>query len=70
MIKTDPLAAVNLAKMKTTGHHPWEPAECGLSSKSTTRSEHARDWLTSFCYRPDSRAATSFAWDDSISATA
>jgi hypothetical protein len=28
MIKTDPLAGVTMAKMKTKGHHPWEPAEC------------------------------------------
>lgn len=28
MIKTDPLAAVKLAKMKTIGHHPWESSEC------------------------------------------
>jgi hypothetical protein len=28
MMKNDPLAGVNLVKMKTTGHHPWEFAEC------------------------------------------
>jgi integrase len=28
MIKADPLAGVKLVKMKTTGHHPWEAAEC------------------------------------------
>ena|SRR5882672_1742381 len=28
MIKVDPLAGVMMAKMKTKGHHPWEPAEC------------------------------------------
>jgi integrase len=28
MIKVDPLAGVTMAKMKTKGHHPWEPAEC------------------------------------------
>jgi integrase len=28
MIKTDPLAEVKLVKMRTKGHHPWEPAEC------------------------------------------
>jgi site-specific recombinase XerD len=28
MLKTDPLAGVTMAKMKTKGHHPWEPSEC------------------------------------------
>jgi site-specific recombinase XerD len=28
MMRTDPLAGVKLLRMKTTGHHPWETAEC------------------------------------------
>jgi hypothetical protein len=28
MMRNDPLAGVKLVKMKTTGHHPWEFAEC------------------------------------------
>lgn len=27
-IKVDPLAGATLVKMKTVGHHPWEPEEC------------------------------------------
>ncbi len=28
MIRVDPLPEVKLTRMKTKGHHPWEPAEC------------------------------------------
>ena len=27
-LKTDPLAGVELVRVKSTGHHPWEAAEC------------------------------------------
>jgi integrase len=27
-LKTDPLSGVELVKVKSTGHHPWEAAEC------------------------------------------
>jgi integrase len=29
MLSTDPLAGVKLVSIKSNGHHPWEPEECG-----------------------------------------
>lgn len=42
LIKEDPLASVKLVKMKTTGHHTWEPAECEQFEKHHPTGTRAR----------------------------
>jgi hypothetical protein len=44
MVRTDPLAAVKLVKMKkTNGHHPWESAECAKFEEHYAVGTRARD---------------------------
>jgi hypothetical protein len=69
LMAADPLAGVSMVKVKSNGHHPWEPAECIQFERCHALGTRAR-LAYELLLRPGNLAAMSCAWGASTSATA